>query len=212
MMKTLIFMLFAALLAVGHSSAQTAPNDTVSKGGANENGKDFLLQYYQQTFDELQKSISGLNEAQLQFKPAAHRWSINQCLSHIVLTEKMIFDYAKKGMEMPANPKRKSDVKISDEGIIKGITDRSHKAKAPDENVGNDQKYTASQALSDLQTQRKEIIDYINKVPLEDLRNHINDSPFGPIDAYHSFLFISGHTSRHTLQIEEVKADKNFPK
>jgi hypothetical protein len=32
------------------------------------------------------------------------------------------------------------------------------------------------------------------------------------MDAYEWLIFMSAHTKRHTLQIEEVKADPKFPK
>ncbi len=211
-MRTIIFIVLIAVFTGRSTWAQKAPEDTVANAITPENGKDFLFQYYQKTLEELQKSLAGLTEAQLQFKLTPDSWSISQCLSHIVLTEKMIFEYAKKGMELPANPKRKSDVKITDEELIKGMTNRSQKVKAPENSVLNDQKYTVTQAINDLEHQRKEIFDYINLVSLDDLRNHVSDSPFGPVDAYHSLLSIPSHTSRHTLQIEEVKSAKNFPK
>jgi len=208
-MKRLILLLLTSLLAVGNVSAQSEAKNSVAAGTAN--GKDFLLSYYQQTFDTLQKSVEGLSEAQLQFKPAADRWSISQCLEHIVLTEKMLFDYAKKGLEAPAQPERRKDVK-KDEDIIKGINDRSFKAKATENLAGKGKYNTADAALNDLQDERKPILAYINNVSIQDLRNHISESPMGPVDGLQSFLFIAGHTSRHTWQIKEVKADKNFPK
>jgi hypothetical protein len=46
-----------------------------------------------------------------------------------------------------------------------------------------------------------------------DLRAHVADSPIGqPLDAYEWLLFIAAHSKRHTEQIQEVKADPNFPK
>jgi hypothetical protein len=209
-MKGLILLLLTSLLAVGNISAQT---DTINPAAvAPANGKEFLLSYYQQTFDSLQKSVEGLSEAQLQFKPAADKWSISQCLEHIVLAEKMIFDYAKKGMAAPANPERKKEVKAKDEDVIKSINDRSFKAKAPESIIGKGKYLNGNAALADLQNGRKAILEYINSASVDDLRNHINDSPMGPVDAYQSLLFIAGHTSRHTAQINEVKADVNFPK
>ena len=47
-----------------------------------------------------------------------------------------------------------------------------------------------------------------------DLRAHAVDSPLGgpKLDAYEWVLFVSAHSQRHSKQIEEVKADPNFPK
>ncbi|MEJ5960831.1 DinB family protein [Pedobacter immunditicola] len=209
-MKRLFLLLLTSLLAVGNLSAQTDTKSTTTVAPAN--GKDFLLNYYQQTFDALQKSVEGLSEAQLNFKPAADRWSISQCLEHIVMTEQMIFDFAKKGMEAPANPERKKDVKMKDEDVIKGVTDRSFKAKAPENIVLKGKYLDANIALTDLQNSRKAVLGYLDSVSVEDLRNHIGDSPMGPVDSYQALLFLAGHTARHTAQIDEVKADVNFPK
>lgn len=119
---------------------------------------------------------------------------------------------AKELVEKPANPERKADVKITDEQLITGITDRSQKAQAP-KPVQPTGKYTdVESAIQDFKAQREEILAYLETVSVEELRNHIGDTPVGAADAYQSFLFIAGHTARHTLQIEEVKENAGFPK
>jgi hypothetical protein len=35
--------------------------------------------------------------------------------------------------------------------------------------------------------------------------------PFGWIDGYQLYLFIAGHSKRHTQQLNEVKANPSFP-
>lgn len=65
--------------------------------------------------------------------------------------------------------------------------------------------------LNQLKNKNDEIISYLNTLTEEQLRNRILDAPFGAVDAYQFALFIPGHTVRHMLQIEEVKADVNFP-
>ena len=44
------------------------------------------------------------------------------------------------------------------------------------------------------------------------MRNYVLQMPIGSIDAYQMLLYISAHTKRHTLQIEEIKANPAFPK
>lgn len=174
--------------------------------------KEFLLNYYQQTMDNLQNSISGLSEAQMQFQASDSTWSISQCVEHIILTENMIFEMLKTNMEQPANPERRKDIVNSDEDIIAMVTNRTEKYKAP-EMLQTKGKYNDPKtALKDLKNQRKEILKFIQNADIDNLRNHINDSPAGATDAYQSLLFLAGHTARHTLQIHEVKAEKSFPK
>lgn len=206
-MKRLLLLLISACTLVHTVAAQSAAPRV-------QHDKAFLLDYYQQTFDALQQSVKGLTEAQLAFKSAPDRWSISQCLEHIIQSEPAIFGYAKKALEQQPNPERKGDVKISDDDVIKGMTDRSFKAKASEElspkEVGTYK--DAKSALKDLKKQRKDLLNYIKGISVDDMRNRITDSPFGAVDGYHSLLYIPAHTARHTLQIEEVKADPNFPK
>ena len=44
------------------------------------------------------------------------------------------------------------------------------------------------------------------------MRDHVADSPLGKLDGYEFVLLIAAHSERHTKQINEVKADPNFPK
>ena len=176
-----------------------------------KNGKAFALNYYQETLDKLGKSVNGLSESQLHFKVSDSSWSISQCLEHIIKTEPMIFGMVKGYMEQPVNPERRKDIKVSDEEIIKMVTDRSEKFKAPEILKGEGKYRDAEAALSDLKSQRVEILAFIGNTPIEELRNRVNDSPAGATDAYQSLLFLAGHTGRHTAQIEEIKAAVNFP-
>lgn len=211
-MKKILILLLLTSIVTEVCAQQVKQVNVAAAAPTKENGKAFLNDYFMQTYAALEKSTSGLTSEQLNFKPAADKWSINECLEHIVLTENMLFDEAKKTMEAPASPKRRKDVKVRDEEIIKGISDRSQKFKAPAELTGKGKYSDAAQALAELEQSRKLVVDYLNTRPIEDFRNHISDSPFGVNDGYHAFLYIAGHTARHTGQIEEIKASPGFPK
>ena len=177
----------------------------------NTNNNEFLLNYFEETTVNLQDEISGLSEEQMHFKPSENEWSISQCIEHIILTEKMLFEMAKSELKKAENPELKGEVKFKDEDLIEGIKDRSKKAQATDELTGDGQYNNPETAMAAFNEQRQIILDFIEKTPVETFRNHISDSPFGAVDAYQSMLFIAGHTGRHTLQIEEVKASEDFP-
>ena len=68
--------------------------------------------------------------------------------------------------------------------------------------------------VKEFTSKRDETIKYI-KSTNDDLRNHFFTFPveaLGTMDSYQLFLFMTGHTKRHTLQIEEVKSNPAFPK
>ncbi len=175
-------------------------------------GTDSLLQYFNQTTAELEKQVTGLSEAQLQFKSAPDKWSISQCLEHIIRSERMIFDMAKKGLDQDPQPERRKEIKMTDDNLKNALTDRTHKYQAPKELQPEGIYKDVKTALTDFAAARQPVLDYIKKADAEDLRNHVSDSPTGPIDGYQALMFIAAHSARHTKQIAEIKADPNFPK
>lgn len=196
--------LFAYSAGVPHESAHFAEVSL-------SDDRSFLLNYFQETSESLQSSIAGLSKTQMHYKPEAGQWSVSQCIEHIILTEKMLFDMAKEQMEKPANPERKKEITITSEQLIAGMTDRSHKVKTSEALEGNGRYDTPESAMRDFNDQRNLILAYMENTPVDSMRSHIGDSPFGPVDAYQSFLFIAGHVARHTLQIQEIKATAGFP-
>lgn len=174
--------------------------------------KDFVKNYLTQTQQNLEKEVKGLSLEQLNFKPSETSWSIMQCLEHIVDTEPKLLEMAKQSLNKPATPERKSEIKITDDQMLQMITNRDFKAKAPAEMQPNGHYKTVTEALIQMQANRKLLVQEFDKYSLEDLRNHMVDTPIGTSDVYQFMLFIPGHTARHTLQIQEIKSNPNFPK
>jgi hypothetical protein len=96
--------------------------------------------------------------------------------------------------------------------VIKNVEDRSTKVKtfAPLEPVNTPFK-TAEDAMASFMDNRDKLVGYVSTTN-DDLRNHINQLPVGVYDSFQMLLFIGAHSNRHMQQINEVKADPNFPK
>jgi hypothetical protein len=50
------------------------------------------------------KGIKGLSEAQLNFKASADKWSVKECIYHIAISEKNLWELMEATMKAPANP------------------------------------------------------------------------------------------------------------
>jgi len=174
--------------------------------------RDFLVKHLTETKAYLHDAVKGLSEAQLNFKTTPERWSIKECLEHIANTELLVAQRTRELIEEPANPDKRSEIKVTDEELVATVLNRTDKLQAP-EVLKPTGKYTSAQdALKAYDNQRDKTIEYI-KTTKEDLRGHVSPHPrFGMIDSYQWYLLVGAHQKRHTLQIEEVKADKNFPK
>lgn len=173
--------------------------------------KEFLLEYFEVTRENLEEATEDLSEAQLQYKPAEDRWSVSEVLEHIILTEESIFGMTRELMAKSPAPERRAEIKNSDEELVMGVEDRTQKFQASADLQPTGKYIRAEEALDNFEDQREEIVEFIKTTTEKDLRDHISDSPFGAIDGYQSLLFLAGHTARHTKQIKEVLADPGFP-
>ena len=165
----------------------------------------------QETKETLLKKVKGLSKEQLNFKATPESWSIAECVEHIAISENNLFGFAQMGLKEPADPSKRSEVKMTDEAIVKMIADRSSKVKTSEAFVPSGKFGTFEATVNEFVSKRDANINYI-KTTSDDLRNHYNDFPFGKLDTYQTILFMAAHSRRHTAQIEEVMANANFPK
>jgi hypothetical protein len=173
--------------------------------------KDKALAYLESTKKGVLDATKGLSGAQWTFKAAPDKWSVAECVEHIAAAEDFIRGMAvDKVMKAPAAPDR--DTAKIDAGIMAMIPDRSQKAQAPEELKPTNRFGSPEGSLKHFVESRTVTENFLKDTP--DLRAHAVDSPLGgpKLDAYEWVLFVSAHSQRHTKQIEEVKADPNFPK
>ena len=172
--------------------------------------KDRALQYLESTKKNVMETTKGLSEAQWNFKPAPDRWSVAQVMEHIAAAEDFLRDVTKdKVMTSPAGESGR-DVKKTDEAVLAMVPDRTHKAQAPEPLVPSNRFGSPDGSLKHFVESRSATEDFLKSTA--GLRDHVMDSPLGKLDGYEFVLFIAAHSERHTKQINEVKADPNFPK
>ena len=158
-------------------------------------------------------SVAGLSDAQWNFKPAPEVWSVAEVAEHIAISEDMIFGLiTERIMKAPAEPDKKAEVQGKDQIILEKVVDRSVKAQAP-EMLRPTHRWATQQALLDhFKESRERTIAYVDNTQ-DELRSHFMDHPLlKTLDGYQWVLTLATHSHRHTLQIEEVKANPNFPK
>ena len=196
----LLFIVFSGL-------AGTPTDDALSK-----KERKFAAEHMKSTKTELQDAIKGLSAAQLTYKVSADRWSVQDCVYHIAITEKTLWAMLETSMKAGPTPEKKKDLKLTDEQVIQMTEDRTHKVKTFSLLEPQNTPYKSlDEALNDFKATRTAHIKYI-KATSEDLRNHFVQMSFGMLDCYQLCLMISSHTDRHMQQLKEVKVDAGFPK
>jgi len=177
-----------------------------------EQERAYAIKFLKETETGVFNAVKNLSDAQLNFKAAADKWSILECVKHIAAAEKELWAMAQPTLNQPASPEKRAEIKITDEALVKAVEDRSHKSKTFAAIEPANQPYkTLAQALAGFKENREKLIAFVKNTK-QDLRNHVIILPVGTYDTYQYILLIAGHSNRHTQQIEEVKADPNFPK
>jgi len=205
-----ILLFVTACLLLTSAVAQTVQPVTTT---LTPEERDAALKLFQTTHDNFIKSISGLSPKQWTFKPAPDRWSVAEVAEHITVAETTIMGLIQHPlMQSPAAPEKREQVKGKDQLILQRMPDRSHKAQAPEILRPTGRWATEADLAKAFEDARKANMDYV-RTTNDDLRDHFFDHPaFGTLDGYQWLLLLATHSARHTAQIEEVKADPNFPK
>jgi hypothetical protein len=184
---------------------------TINNSSISKKERKSAISLMKDTRGDVLKSVKGLSVSQLNFRASPERWTIKECVFHIAISEKNLWDMLETTLKAPANPEKRSEIKVTDEQFISMLQDRTNKFKTNEAFEPKNTPYQSlEEALEAFKGWRADHIKYL-KSTTEDLRNHILQMPFGWIDCYQLCLMIAAHSNRHTQQINEVKADAGFP-
>ena len=203
--RTLIQALSVTFLFAAIGNGQTAPAPKIFT----EKDREFALKYANDTRDDFVKQLTGLSDAQLNFRAGEGRWTIGEIAEHIIVVENALRGFVEGGMKAPV-PACKDEFRIQDVSVILTITNRQQKFTAPEQVRPNGRWKTVPELLTNFETTRKTSIDYMKNMK-DDMRSHFVSMPLGKLDAFQSFLFMIGHSERHLAQLKEVKADQKYP-
>jgi len=200
--KSLAGVLIALFLMAGAAAASAQELTQVEK--------DKALQYLETSKKGVLDATKGLSEAQWNFKPAPDRWSVAQVMEHIAAAEDFIRGMLKEKIMMAPAGEAGRDIKKTDEGVLAMVPDRTTKLQAPEPLVPTNRFGSPEASIKHFVESRATTEDFLKTAT--GLRDHVADSPMGKLDRYEIVLLIAAHSERHTKQINEVKADPNFPK
>ncbi len=199
---SLTFILFSAAVTLAQ-----APSAKVT---FTEKDREFALKFLNDTKSDYVKQLTGISDAQLNFRAAEGRWTIAEIAEHITVVEQALF-----GMftaPTAAKTFKCEDVpRFADTVLVLAITNRGQKFTAPEPVRPNGRWKTKEDLVASFEKTRAATVDYI-KNNKTDLRGSFVQSPMGMVDSFQGILFVAGHGDRHLAQLKEVKADAKYPK
>ena len=192
--------LFTFAMAVAVASSVSAGPMTVGE-------RQRLVAHLEMTEAWLDGEVSGLSDAQQQFKMTPDSWSVEEVVMHLAIAEPQYWDQFKQSLAKPANPDFKPQA--TDVAMLWYGIDRTQRTTTGEARVPRDQFPTLMASLASFKKLRGEMMT-VAKASQEDLRGR--QFLTASQDLYQWFLMISTHSQRHIMQIREVKAHKGFPK
>ena len=177
----------------------------------NPSERQRAVSYLIQTRDNLLRATSGLSPAQLQFKPAPDRWSVAECLEHLVTVEHAVFKNVSTALHQPPDSSKRSAFDGRDDELLQVGTDRSSRRQAP-EAIHPSGRWPHDRLVREFEAARQRTIDLLDGIHGDPRRHFFPHRAFGDLDCYQWLLLVAAHGDRHRAQIEEVLAAPHFPR
>jgi uncharacterized damage-inducible protein DinB len=174
--------------------------------------RERAVSYLAQSRDKLLRTTRGLSREQLQFKPAPDRWSVAECLEHLIVVEnRRITDGIPATLQQPVDSAKRSAFEGRDDELVQLVAGRAQRVQAP-EPARPTGRWPHDRLVPEFEAVRKRSTDLAASTDA-DLRKHFSTHPlFGELDCYQWLLLVAAHSDRHRAQIEEVVASPGFPR
>ena len=118
--------------------------------------RERAVAYLAETRENLLRTARNLSPTQLQYKPAPDRWSVAECLEHIVVVEDVILANIHKSLQQPPDSTKPV---MGDDGVTGTVVDRSFRVQGPDRLMPSG-RWGHDQLLSEFEAARKRSSDF----------------------------------------------------
>jgi hypothetical protein len=174
-----------------------------------EDEKAVVLGHLNSSREQLLKLVDGLTAEQWQFHPGEGRWSINQCIEHVVRVENRVLGNMQKKVVEGADELDKT--RVDDSVLLQTVEDRTISRQAPEPARPTGQWPNSDELLAEFVRIRQRTLDFAGSAP-DNLRNRfLPHAAFGDLDCHQWLLLLGLHGKRHAQQIAEIKATAGFP-
>ena len=163
--------------------------------------REQILRLMAESDAALVAAATGISEEGARKRPEPQRWSVLECVEHVILVEDGVFASisARSTPGAPAvEPRREGQ-------ILRGMTKREHKVAAPEHAEPTGRYSSLAEALQAFRERRARTVAYVEQYQ-DDPRNRTTLHPvLGPVNCQEMFLVLALHPARHALQIKEAR-------
>jgi uncharacterized damage-inducible protein DinB len=173
--------------------------------------REVALHHLAESRERLLRMAQRLSHEQLHYRPAPGRWTVAECVEHIVTVEGRLLGRIQKALETGPDPSKRSALEGQDDAMVANTVARVARFQAP-EVLAPTGRWPDDRLLQEFEAARQQTRDFAASTEA-DLRRYFFKHPiFGDLDLYQWLLMIAAHCDRHRAQSEEVMSSPGFPR
>ena len=145
-------------------------------------------------------AVAGVSNEDARRRPEPERWSVLECVEHVILGDDAMFARVSAHSTPGAPPGERRE-----ELILRGMTNRERRFAAPELARPTGRFSSLLEAIEVFRQRRARSTAYVEQYR-EDPRSRTTQHPgLEPISCHEMFLALALHPARHALQIREVR-------
>ena len=161
--------------------------------------------------ERLLNAIAGLTPEQRGFRSEPERWSVAECVEHIILVENRVMDSIEQQLQCAPEPEKAAGAVGKARLIMRAVPARGTRVKTPEGAAPSGRWPDFVGLVEAFEKTRQRSIRFAVDTEAE-LRSHFFPHfVFKDMDCYQWLVFLGAHCERHVLQIEEIRADAGLP-
>jgi hypothetical protein len=145
-------------------------------------------------------AVDGVTEAVSLARPSPDRWSVLECLEHVVLVEERFQGWLENGTSIASVPKPENEGRL-----FNMVTDRSFKVTAPEAVVPSGRFRALKEAVLAFNTYRDRSVNIVKDRAEALYTIGAQHARFGELNGVEVIHLIAGHARRHAAQIREMR-------
>lgn len=166
--------------------------------------REQTLRLIAESDEALVAAVAGLSDEHARKRPDPERWSVLECVEHVILGDDAMFARVNAHSTPGAPPGERLE-----ELSLRGMINRERKFAAPELLRPIGRFSSLPEAIAVFRQRRARSVAYVEQYQ-EDPRNRTTLHPgLGPISCHEMLLALALHPARHALQIREVRESLN---
>ena len=152
-------------------------------------------------------AAAEVSEAQAKLSPAPGRWSVLDCVEHIVFVEGRFLGWLQNPETQPAPPPPAPPIdKQREVQILSRVASRANRVQAPEAVHPAGRFATLAEALEQFHAVRARSIAFAESRGADLYSLAARHPFFGPLNGAEVMLLMAAHSRRHAAQIDEVRS------